>query len=153
MEKTISCQILFFSGSWLIRSLFPASFQTYLETLSHSRRFSLLSSRSFLSTLLHCLPTFIPTTQKIQMLWYSWCCHPKLYRGDNTSLGIREKIRPRALTNKRVFCILVNVRFACWMLSSHSSKFAILCQQNDYDLFAIRHLYEVVENFLFSYFK
>ena len=30
--------------------------------------------RSFLSTLLHCLPTFIPTTQKIQMLW----CNPKL---------------------------------------------------------------------------
>ena len=46
--------------------------------------------RSFLSTLLHCLPTFIPTTQKIQMLW----CNPKLHhqRIDyNTSLGIREK--------------------------------------------------------------
>ena len=59
-----------------------------------------------------------------------------------------EKIRPSV---EKVSLFLQ--RFACSMLSSHSSKFAILFQQNDYDLFTIRHLYyEVVEN-LFSYFK
>ena len=66
-RTSISCQIFF--QYWLIRlrrpfsNIFRDSF-----TLQEVFPFTESISQTFLSTLLHCLPTFIPLLQKIQML-------------------------------------------------------------------------------------